>query len=289
MFLQVVERSREPIRQCEVRFAVSGSAWPDSQSVFPEFPLQRGLALHREVTGPALILDSMAPTPHLSFSGHDAHPSAVVLLLHGGTVDSFASVRAYDPAVLRLFPFGRSVVRAGGGRIALATLRYVVRGWNGDRESPLSDARWALDRIAERFGQLPIGLVGHSMGGRVALRVANHGGTDGGVPGGARSPGVRSVAALAPWLPHGEPMPLLGDRALLLAHGSADTVTDPAATNELAEKLKADGGDVELVKYAGGRHSMLFPARPWHDMVARFMVSTLLAPVPDGPTVFLRL
>jgi alpha-beta hydrolase superfamily lysophospholipase len=213
----------------------------------------------------------MDPAPHLRFSG-SGRAEAVVLLLHGGRVDGFAPVRPFDPGILRLIPFGRRVARAGGGRIALAKLRYRVRGWNGELESPVADARWALDRIAERFGNLPIGLVGHSMGGRVALRVS--------------SGGVRSVAALAPWIPDGEPIPLLGDRALLLAHGTADRTTDPAKTARLAEELAAAGGDVKLVRVAGSGHSMLFPARPWHDMVARFMVRTLLAPAsgdPGGP------
>lgn len=217
----------------------------------------------------------MSRAPHLRFNGSDARAEAVVLLLPGGTPDSFASVRAFDPAVLRMIPFGRGLVRAGGGRIALATLRYAVRGWNGEQESPLPDARWALDRIAERFGDLPVGLVGHSMGGRVALRVADHAGVHGG--------GVRSVAALAPWLPQGEAIPPLNDRALLLVHGTADNHTDPRQTFELAEKFAAEGGDVELVKYPGARHHMLFPHRPWHDLVVGFMVRTLLAPAPGGP------
>jgi predicted esterase len=203
--------------------------------------------------------------PHLRFTGDDARAEAVVLLLHGGTTDSLDPVRAFDSGVLRMIPFGRSVIRAGGRRIMLASLRYAVRGWNGDQDSPMPDARWALDRIAGRFGDLPVGLVGHSMGGRVALRVADHG-------------GVRSVAALAPWLPPGESIPAMGDRTVLLAHGTADNRTDPRATFELADKLAAEGVDVELVKFPGGGHTMLFPARPWHDLVAGFMVRTLLAP-----------
>jgi dienelactone hydrolase len=118
---------------------------------------------------------------------------------------------------------------------------------------------------------LPVGLVGHSMGGRVALRVADHG-------------CVRSVAALAPWLPPGEPAPALRGQKVLLAHGTADRTTDPSQTVGLGEKLRAEGVDVELVQFPGGRHSMLFPAGPWHDLVARFMMRTLLAPAPDGPT-----
>ena len=235
----------------------------------------------------------MDRAPHLSFSGDHARAQAVVLLLHGGAPDSFASVPAYDPAFLRMLPFGRDVRRAGGGRIVVARLRYALHGWNGERESPLTDARWALDRVVERFGDLPIGLVGHSMGGRVALRVVQHqaasnGARQGVDTRGEHSPGVRSVAALAPWLPYGEPIPVLGDRALLLAHGTADQTTDPARTTELAEKLTADGGDVELVKYPGAGHSMLFPARPWHNLVAGFMVRTLLSPEPVDPAGTLR-
>ena len=229
----------------------------------------------------------MPPAPHLSFTGEGSRAEAVVLLLHGGAPDSFDSVRVFDPSVLRMIPFGRSVVRAGGGRLVLAKLRYAVRGWNGDQESPLADARWALDRIAERFGHLPVGLVGHSMGGRVALRVADHwgphGGADEDAQGNLHRSGVRSVAALAPWLPHGELVAPLRDRALLLAHGTADKLTDPAKTTDLAEMLTAAGGDVEMVTFPGARHAMLFPARPWHDLVAGFMVRTLLVPVPEGP------
>jgi predicted esterase len=207
----------------------------------------------------------MLRAPHLRFSGVEARAEAVVLLLHGGVENQFSPVRAFDPAVLRLIPFGRSVVRAGGGRITLASLRYAVRGWNGERESPLPDARWALDRIGERFGNVPVGLVGHSMGGRVALRVGDH-------------KTVHSVAALAPWLPPGEQIPALDDRTVLLAHGTADRTTDPRATSQLGVKLREDGVEVEQHEFIGGRHAMLFPAGVWHDIVAEFMVRTLLTP-----------
>jgi dienelactone hydrolase len=212
----------------------------------------------------------MHRAPSLRFTGHGARPEAVVLLLHGGEPNHFAPVRWFDISVLRMYPFGRNVFRAGHGRINVATLRYAVRGWNDDHESPLPDARWAMDRIAERFGDVPVGLVGHSMGGRVALRVGDY-------------QGVRSLAALAPWLPPDEPIPSMDGRSVLLAHGTADRRTDPAATFQLADRLAAEGMDVELVKFPGARHAMLFPARPWHDLVARFMVRTLLAPATGGP------
>ena len=221
----------------------------------------------------------MPRKPRLSIAGDGPSAEAVVLLLPGGTADSLAPVRAFDPALVRMGPFGRSALRAGKGRIASVTLRYSVRGWNGDLESPLPDAHWALDQIAKRFGDLPVGLIGHSMGGRVALRVANHLWES--------SSRVSSVAALAPWLPPGESIEPLDHQRLLLAHGTADRITDPSQTFALAETLAADGIEVELVRFPGARHSMLMPARPWHDLAANFMLRTLLAPVQSDPEAHL--
>jgi dienelactone hydrolase len=89
-------------------------------------------------------------------------------------------------------PIARRIARGGHGRFAVIRLRYAVHGWNGELQSPLADANWALDQLTEQFGSLPIGLVGHSLGGRTALRLAGH-------------PEVQSVVALAPWLPEDEP------------------------------------------------------------------------------------
>jgi predicted esterase len=89
---------------------------------------------------------------------------------------------------------------------------------------------------------------------------------------------VHSVAALAPWLPKGEPIPPMNDRNVLLAHGTADRTTDPRETARLAKTLREEGVEVELHEFIGGHHSMLFPARPWHDIVGEFMARTLLTP-----------
>jgi dipeptidyl aminopeptidase/acylaminoacyl peptidase len=70
----------------------------------------------------------------------------------------------------------------------------------------------------------------------------------------------------------------MDDRNVLLAHGTADHTTDPRETFELAKTLRDEGVEVELHELIGGRHSMLFPARPWHDLVTEFMTRTLLAP-----------
>ncbi|MDQ2836193.1 MAG: alpha/beta fold hydrolase [Actinomycetota bacterium] len=203
--------------------------------------------------------------PHLHVdAGSD--PEAVVLVLHGGRQTSTTPVSARQLAVLRMIPFARRIARHGHGRVAVARLRYRARGWNavpGQTPPPVADAEWALDRLAERFGQLPVGLVGHSMGGRTALRVGGH-------------PRVRGVVALAPWLPRSEPVAQLAGRQVLLVHGSADRMTDPQGSALFADRLEQADTPVSLVRVAGGRHAMLRRPRLWHELAAQFVLSTVL-------------
>jgi dienelactone hydrolase len=165
-----------------------------------------------------------------------------------------------------MLPFGHRIARRGAGRVVVARLRYASRGWNAALGSPapVQDAEWALRQLAERFPGLPIGLVGHSMGGRTALRVGGH-------------PQVRGIAALAPWLPPGEPVDQLAGRRVLLMHGSADRVTSPAGTEAFASRLEAAGTAVSLVSVSGEGHAMLRRAQLWHEMSAQFVLSTVLA------------
>ena len=107
-------------------------------------------------------------------------------------------VRASQLAVLRMAPFVTSLRRAGAEHgLAVARLRYLVRGWNGAAQSPVPDVRWALDRLAEQFPGIPVALVGHSMGGRAAVYAAGH-------------DSVRAVVGLAPWIEPGDPVRAAG-------------------------------------------------------------------------------
>ena len=149
---------------------------------------------------------------------------AAVLLLHGGRSESREPVRSRQPSVLRLRPFAWALRRAGAPLgLTVWRLRYAVRGWNGAEESPLADVRPALAAVRERDPEVPVALVGYSMGGRAAVRVAGESGD-----------GVAAVAALAPWLTPSEPPRLLAGKHVLLMHGTADTTTDPRATAALA-------------------------------------------------------
>jgi predicted esterase len=91
---------------------------------------------------------------------------------------------------------------------------------------------------------------------------------------------VVAVAGLAPWLPPGEPVAQLAGRAVLLAHGDRDRVTDPAQTWAFAD-LARGVTEVTTVSVAGGDHAMLRHPRGWHRLAADFAAAAFrLAAAP---------
>lgn len=89
----------------------------------------------------------------------------VVLLLPGGE-----EVSARRPSVVGATAFvrslGRRFVRAGKGEgLAVHTVRYRYRGWNGSEAHLAADAEWAADEVVRRYGDVPVCLVGVGMGG----------------------------------------------------------------------------------------------------------------------------
>lgn len=152
--------------------------------------------------------------------------------------------------------------------IAVWNLRFGVRGWNGAEASPVADALWALDQIRLHVGR-PVAIVGHSMGGRTALRAA-----------GAES--VRGVVALAPWLPNDEPVRQLAHRSVVIVHGSADRITDPAASRRYAERIRPIAEKVRFENLPGGGHAMLRSRGQWNRLAAAGVLE-ILAPAPAEP------
>ncbi|WP_229692952.1 alpha/beta hydrolase [Lentzea pudingi] len=193
--------------------------------------------------------------------------NAVVLVLHGGREHGTDPVRRLNLAYLRMVPLARAL-RAPG--VEVWTLRYRVRGWNAPDLDPVKDAQWALDRIAELHPGRPVVLVGHSMGGRTALRVAGH-------------PNVVAVCALAPWLVPGEPFEQLRGKALLIAHGDMERMTDPARSLAFARQAKTVTDRVARFSVVGDGHAMLKRAKDWSRLVVAFVHGELgLEPVaPD--------
>lgn len=109
-------------------------------------------------------------------------------MLHGGAHRGDATgVSPAQLSVLRMIPVARRVARATARRGAVLRLLNSRRGWD-TAHTPVRDVEWALAEIAGRFGrELPVCLVGHSLGGRAALLSA-----------GERQ--VTGVVALAPWV-----------------------------------------------------------------------------------------
>lgn len=195
--------------------------------------------------------------------GHvPADPEGVVLILHGGAEHGRTPVTWWRLPVVRMVPFATMIERRAGDRIAVLRLKYRVRGWNGCRQDPVKDARWALDRIRRVLPDLPVALVGHSMGARVALAVAAE--TD-----------VAAVAALAPWI-EGDLRQPRHDPSLLFMHGTRDRTTDPRRTAIIARRWDEAGADVRHVEVDDEGHAMLRKAAYWHLTVADFVVGALL-------------
>lgn len=180
---------------------------------------------------------------------------AVALVLHGGKANGTGVPKNMSLSMLRMRPFKKEI--AAGGRtqgVAAWLLHYRVPGWNGAAADPARDARWALKEVRRRHGDVPVVLVGHSMGGRAALRVAD-------------DPSVVGVCGLAPWLPAGEPIPRLGDRTVLLAHGDHDRWVSPQASYDYALRAKASTPRVARFVVRGVGHVMLRRAADWQAFV----------------------
>jgi dienelactone hydrolase len=195
--------------------------------------------------------------------------TAVALVLHGGRSKSVQPVTRRQLTVLRMRPFASALRKAGADDgLAVARLRYAVRGWNGDMQSPLADARWALDQLAERFPGVPVAIVGHSMGGRTALYVADH-------------DNVRAVVALAPWIEPGDPVAQLAGRRVLLAHGTHDRMTSAANSEAYAERAAGIASSVSYVSVAEEAHSMMKRAAIWHDLACGYALGVLYDKSPE--------
>ena len=192
----------------------------------------------------------------------------VALVLHGGRSKSHAPTRPWQLAVLRMLPFANSL-RAADDGLAVARLRYSVRGWNGAERSPVPDVLAALDELAGRFPGVPIALVGHSMGGRAALYSAGH-------------DAVRVVVGLAPWVEPGDLEQSargLAGRRLLVAHGDLDRMTDPRSSAAYVRAASRTAESASYVTVSADKHAMLGRAGVWHRLATGFVTGALW----DGP------
>ncbi|MFT2020443.1 alpha/beta fold hydrolase [Streptomyces sp. 796.1] len=202
----------------------------------------------------------------------DTPPRAAVLVLHGGREDGLEPPPALNLPGARMVPFIRAIARAAAGHaVAVGTVRYRHRGWNGERDDPAHDALRALDELTALHGPLPVVLVGHSMGGRAALRAA-------------AAPQVQAVVGLAPWCPDDEPVAHLAGTKVVVLHGDRDRITSPDASRAFTDRARRAGADACTLLLADGDHAMLRRAAAWHALTTG-AVSGLLGLAPLPPVV----
>jgi pimeloyl-ACP methyl ester carboxylesterase len=196
-------------------------------------------------------------------------PRFLVLVLHGGRAHSRESGEPKRLAYLRMIPFARMLARHD--ELAVFMLRYRVRGWNAPANDAQRDAEWALGELARRYPDVPVVLVGHSMGGRAALGAA-----------GAR--GVTAVCALAPWLDGSDPVTQLAGRTVLIAHGNRERWTDPGESFDYAVRAKRVTDRVARFDVPGAGHFMINRAGDWMALVRRFVLG-VTGIEPEDPEI----
>ncbi|MFJ4880748.1 alpha/beta fold hydrolase [Streptomyces sp. NPDC088745] len=197
------------------------------------------------------------------------HARAAVLLLHGGRATALQPPTTLNLPALRMRLFATAIRRALAHEdVFLGHVRYRHRGWNGHRAHPVVDTRRALARLYKAAGPVPVVLVGHSMGGRAALRAAS-------------DPHVSGVVALAPWCPPGEPVSHLMGRTVIALHDEADRVTRAADTWSYLTRAQAAGARSFGLRMPHGGHTMLRHARHWQRLAAEATTGLLgLTPLP---------
>lgn len=125
-------------------------------------------------------------------------PRALVILVHGGLVRSKLPVSdsnlSVGWALMRTYQ-DRLSSHFAAREVEIWALLHRYAGWNSDSHpSPVPDLEWALDEARRLHPGVPVVLVGHSMGARTSLRVAE-------------DPSIIGLVALCPWYPEDEVVP----------------------------------------------------------------------------------
>ncbi|MBB6626685.1 alpha/beta fold hydrolase [Nocardioides sp. KIGAM211] len=194
--------------------------------------------------------------PHLTRLDTPTPPVGLVLMLHGGKEASTQVVDGRSASWRRSARMQRTITpRVHTAGVSTWLLGYRQRGWNGG-SGPIADARWALEEVRRELGDLPVVLLGHSMGARTAVHVAD-------------DPSVVGVVALAPWFPPGEPLDALVGTPLVAGHGRSDHITSARATAAYVDRLRAAGGRADLHDMGRVGHYMFKRPWAWNDLAVQ--------------------
>jgi pimeloyl-ACP methyl ester carboxylesterase len=210
-----------------------------------------------------------------SLNRYDAAPDAgglprgVVLMLHGGRPHSHRTVDGRSASWRRLLAMQLEIARpAQLAGLSTWLLRYGVSGWNDSASpSPVPDARWALDQVRATHGDVPVVLLGHSMGARTAVRVAD-------------DPAVVGVVGLAPWLPADDPITTVEGKPLVALQGHLDRITSYRETQRYVARL---GGSGRVVDMGPVGHYMLRHRKRWNARALSEATAMLVHAVDRQP------
>ena len=212
----------------------------------------------------------------------------IALFCHGGTATSVAPPRERALSLVRMRAI-EQFVRAAHGRPRDRHRTCSATGWPAGTAppptpTPTSAGRSSSSR-AEHGADVPIVLVGHSMGGRAALRAGG-------------DPQVAAVCALAPWTPPGEPVAHLRGRTVAILHGRGDRWVPAKLSADFAAAGPARPARRVARFTTPGGHSMLRGALRWHrfardvvlgatgiEPMRADIANALRRPVPEGLAV----
>ena len=195
------------------------------------------------------------PQPSLTRLDVDGTPRGLVLVLHGGKQASRQVVDGRSASWRRMAAMQRSITpEAHAAGVSTWLLRYGVRGWN--RGAPVADARWALEQVRRELGDVPVVLLGHSMGGRTAAYVAD-------------DPSVVGVVGLAPWWQRDDPVSALAGKHVRAAHGRTDKITSARMTRAYLDRAAPVAASVAFEDMGRVGHYMLRNVPAWNELAAR--------------------
>ena len=119
----------------------------------------------------------------------------------------------------------------------------------------MREARLAIDEMRRAHGTVPIVLVGISMGGRTAVRIADE-------------DDVVGVVGLVPWLPSDEsPAPLAG-KHLRVGYAGLDRLCTWDSMKEFLAAARGVAASVSTKNVGPDVHGMVLP-RTWQPYTAR--------------------